>query len=421
MKYLLCLTLLLYVAMSDQIPGKPQTAPIALTNATVHTVSGDVLEGATLVFDEGVITAINGEIPEGTEVIDATGKHVYPGLFEGATDLGLFEINAVRATRDQAEVGSFNPNVRAEVAVNPDSELIPTTRANGILLCVTMPSSGVVSGQAAVLQLDGWTYEDLTIKSGAGMVVNWPNMRPNRAWWVEESAEEQRKQREKALRELEDAVRLAKAYGKSDGQHDVRWEAMQPVIAGEMPLLVRANDALQIEAAVAFAATHELKLIIIGGRDALQCAALLKTHDVPVVLDGIHRNPSRRDAAVDEPFTLPARLRDAGIKFAISSNRRASFDRNLPYHAATAQAFGLTANEALASITLWPAEIFGVGERVGSLEVGKAATLFIADGDILAVPTQVERAWINGAEVDLTSRHTMLNDKYEQRLERKSD
>ncbi|MEM6560861.1 MAG: amidohydrolase family protein [Planctomycetota bacterium] len=412
---ILCLALL--VAASDQIPGPPQKQPVALTGATLHTVSGDVLEDATLVFADGVIVSINGEIPADAEVIDATGKHVYPGLFEGATELGLVEIGAVRATRDQAEVGVMNPNVRAEVAVNPGSELIPTNRANGILLSTTMPRGGVMSGQAAVLQLDGWTYEDMTLRSGAGMLLNWPNMRPSRAWWIEESAAEQLAERDRQLRVIEDALRLAKAYAADeDGEYDARWDALKPVLTGEMPLLVRANDVLQIEAAVAFAAAHELRCVIVGGRDALQCAALLAANDVPVVLDGVHRNPARRDAPIDEPFTLPAKLKAAGVKFAISSNRGTSFDRNLPYHAATAAAFGLSEADAIAAITLWPAQIYGVDDRVGSLEVGKHATLFVADGDILAVPTQVERAWINGRVVDLTSRHTMLNEKYKRRL-----
>ena len=403
---------------SDQVPGPPQTSPVALVGGTVLPVSGPVIEDGTVVFEGGRIVAVGADVavPEGAEVIDCAGSFVYPALFDAETDLGLVEIGAVRATRDQREAGDLNPSARAAVAVNPDSELIPTTRANGVLLAHVLPAGGLVSGTAAVMKLDGWTYEDMTLAEG-GVVVDWPDMEPPRPR-EDEDDEEQDDPREGRLRQLEDFFAAARDYVDDEAPaYDARYEAMRPVMAGDAPLLVRADEARQIEAGVAFALRHGARPIVVGGRDALACADLLVGHDVPVILDGVHRLPAHRDSDPAEPFELPAKLAEAGVRFCVSGNRGASFVRNLPYHAATADAHGLGAGDALASITLWPAQILGVGDEVGSLEAGKAATLFVADGDILEVPTQVTHAWIDGRRVDLTSRHTMLDEKYRKRLD----
>ncbi|MEL7239004.1 MAG: amidohydrolase family protein, partial [Planctomycetota bacterium] len=321
--------------------------------------------------------------------------------------------------RDYDEAGSVNPNAVAAVSVNPDSELIPTTRANGVLLCNSHPSGGLVSGQGSVMQLDGWTYEEMTVLESAGVVMNWPRMLPIQAWWMEDSVEEQLKQRNEQLRGVEiffaqaNRYRLAKEAGNAD--YDAKLEAILPVLAGEKPLLMVANEQQQIQLAVAFAERHGLKMVLMGGRDAGKCADLLKAADVPVVLIGTQRSPGARDNGYDTAYKLPADLHEAGVKFAIASDRRSSFARNLPYHAGAAIAFGLPEDVALQAITSAPADILGVGDRVGTLEVGKDATLFVADGDIFETPTQVTAAWIAGAPVDLSSRHTMLNDKYKQR------
>lgn len=416
-----------WLSASDEIPGAPQQRPIALVGGTIHTVSGPTIEGGTLVFDNGTVTQVGKsdgvKIPPSAKQVDVKGKHVYPGLFDAHTNIGLVEINAVRATRDHAETGSINPNVKANVAVNPDSELIPVTRSNGVLLAVTAPTGGLIAGKSAVLQLDGWTYEDLTLKPDVGLQVNWPNMKPVVDWWVEKSPKEQLKERDEALTKLQNVFDDARAYERArtsaPSQHafDVRLEALLPVLDGKLPLIVRADDLQQIQAAVAFAVNERVKLILFGGFDAPHCAELLKKHDVPVILSAVYRLPRRRHDDYDAAYTLPSRLQKAGIKFCISGSGRfgASNARNLPYHAATAAAFGLSRDEALKAITIYPAEILGVADRVGSLALGKDATLFVADGDILEAPTHVELAYVQGREVELNDKHKRLWRKYQQK------
>jgi imidazolonepropionase-like amidohydrolase len=415
---------------SDQIPGAPQAGPIALVGGTIHTVSGKVIKGGTILFEQGRITAIGDklELPEGTEQVDVAGKQIYPALFDSYSSIGLVEINAVRATRDEAETGNLNPNVRAEVSVNPDSELIPVARSNGVLLALSAPSGGLISGQSAVLQLDGWTYEDLTVKSRAAMHIRWPTMSPVSDWWVEASAKEQMATRDKQLKLLEDTFLDAQHAWRASQDPaadplDIRVAAMVPMLAGKQPVVVTANSVSQIQAAVAFAVRHKLRLVILGGYDAIACVELLKRHDVPVIVGGVYRLPQRRDDDYDAAYTLPERLRKAGITYCIASNGRfgASNIRNLPYHAATAVAYGLPEAEALKAITLYPAQILGVGEQVGSLAVGRDATLFVSSGDPLETSSRVQRAYVQGRLVDLSSKHTQLFQKYRTKYQQQAD
>ena len=232
---------------SPEVPGAKQTHPIALVGGTIHTVSGKTLTNATLLFDNGKITAVGTEfdLPQNCEVIAIKGKHVFPGMLDAYTNMGLVEINAVRASKDESETGTFNPNVRAEVAVNPDSEIIPTTRSNGVLLCLAAPSGGTVSGRSAVLQLDGWTYEDLTIRSAAGLHIKWPLMAVVSDWWVTSSAKEQIASREKSLAKLEEQFTTARLYDQArrsnpDTLVDMKWESMRAVLAGDVPDRVHA-------------------------------------------------------------------------------------------------------------------------------------------------------------------------------------
>ncbi|MBP90260.1 MAG: imidazolonepropionase [Planctomycetaceae bacterium] len=419
------------VTAAPEIPGEAVKQPMAIVGGTIHTVSGKTIENGTLLVRNGKIVAVGKKVkvPAKAITIDANGKSVYPGLFDAYTDIGLVEINAVRATRDQSEVGQINPSVKSWVSVNPDSEIIPVTRSNGVLLALTAPAGGLISGKSGVIQLDGWTFEDLTMKQGVGMHVDWPNMSPVIDWESDKSAKDQMEARDKALQTLRRAFDDARAYQKAqtvqDSAHarDARWEAMLPVLDRSLPLIVEAEDMQQIQAAVAFAEQQNAKLIIYGGYDAPLCSELLKKHDVPVIIGGVYRLPRRRSDHYDTPFTVPARLHEAGIKFCISGSGRfgASAVRNLPYHAAMAAAFGLPQEEALKSITLYPAEILGVANRVGSLKKGKDATFFITDGDPLETPTQVEAAYIQGREIDLSDRHKRLWNKYKEKYRRQRE
>ncbi len=420
-------------AGTGQMPAKPQEKIIAIVNATIHPVSSAAIEKGTIVFDKGKIIAVGapaivGALPQGADVIDAAGKHVYPGLMSPDTYIGLMEIGAVRATRDYVETGRINPNVRAEVAFNPESEIIPVTRANGITTIVTAPRGGLISGLSAVMTMDGWTWEEMLLKSGAGLYVTWPSMHPQRGWWVTKSDEEQKKERDAQLKELADAFRDARAYmtakkaetQKGIAYHNVdkRWEAMIPVLERTIPVVVSANEMSQIQAAVAWAHQENLRLIIKGGHDAWRVTDLLKKHNVPVLAGGIHRLPSHRFDKYDEPFVLPKKLFDAGIPFAIISEDEAPHERSLPYQAGYAVAYGLPKDEALKAITLYPAQIFGVADRIGSLEVGKDATLIVTTGDPLEIICNVEMEFIQGRKIDLRSRHTMLYEKYKEKYRR---
>lgn len=414
------------MAGAQSIPGPRQSRPVAVVGGTVHPVSGPVIEPGVVVFDGGRIVAVGkvGEVqvPPGAEVVEAGGKHVYPGLIDAFTDMGLTEIESIRATRDAQETGSVNPNVRAEVAVNPDSEQIPVARANGVLLTITSPRGGLVSGQSACLRMDGWTWEEMLVRGGVGMNMSWPSVsRPApRGAGSAATGSENAAPATDPLRAVRQLMADTRAYLSARAANDrfppdLRLEAMRGVVEGRVPMVVSADGAEAIASAVAFAAAEKLKLVILGGYEAERVAPLLREHGVAVVINGVHRNPNRRIEPYDAPFTLAARLRDAGVTYAITGNRAAAFSRNLPYHAATAAAFGLSRAEALRAITLSPAEIFGVADVVGSLDVGKEATLFIADGDILDTETLVTHAWTQGRRVDLSSRHTRLWEKYQEK------
>ncbi|MFN9346676.1 MAG: amidohydrolase family protein [Planctomycetota bacterium] len=416
---------------SDQIPGAPQTKPILIQNAVLHTVSNGTLVNHCILLKDGKIAQIEPVIApqDGYEVIDAQGKHVYPGLFDSLSYLGLVEVDSINASVDNAEVGSLNPNVKAPAAFNPDSEAIPVARANGVLFSLVSPTGGLVSGRAAVMQLDGWTWEDMTVKADTAMTVQWPRFggaqgraRGPRGQRDAESGESENSDR---LNPLHEIIRETRAYIKAKASDpttsiDLRLEAMIPIIEGKIPVMIVANSLKQIQTAVAFCQLHGLKMILYGGADAAHCGQLLKDANIPVILSAVYRLPSRRDAPYDSMYALPAKLQAEGIRFSISSEGRfgASGVRNLPYNAAAACGFGLDPEIALRSITLSPAEIFGLADRVGSLQAGKDASIFISDGDILETATQVQHAWIQGRKVDLSSKHTDLYEKYKTKYQR---
>jgi imidazolonepropionase-like amidohydrolase len=404
-------------------PAPVAERPVVLVGATLHPVAGPVVEGGALRFEAGRITALGATVDTtDAEVVDLAGRHVYPGLIAGSSVLGLVEVQAVRATNDTAEVGAINPNARAAIAVNPDTELVPVTRANGVLAALVHPvagQQGVMTGTAAVLQLDGWTAEDMTVRDGVGVHVEWPSLMlpdflpPALVEATRKAQVDKRKALETAMEEAR-SYRVAKDAGALT-RPDLRWEAMLPVLRGEKPVLVSANDLESIEDALDFTARHQLKMVLLGGLEAWRVAALLKARDIPVIVGGTHLLPLRRSDPYDAAYRNPAVLQAAGVRFAISGpgdTFSVSNERNLPYHAATAVAYGLPADEALKAITLYPAQILGVADRLGSLEPGKDATFFVADGDPLENSTTIERAWIGGRPVDLSSRHTRLNEKY---------
>ena len=417
-----------FLFANDQIPAAPQKHPILLKNGFIHTVSNGVINGSIL-FDKGKITHIGEFIapPDGAEVIDLDGKHVYPGLIAAVSRMGLVEISAVDVTNDHSERGDFNPNVRANVAYNPDSEIIPTTRSNGVLIANVVPASGLVSGQASIMMMDGWTWENATFSHPSGLHINWPQMGIRSGGFrFRMSAERQNERREKALKTLDEIMKQSHAYArlrqtesrKAEDYHkeDLRLESMIPYVQGNLPIYIHANEVRQIEAAVHWANRHDVKIILVGGKDAWRTTDLLKKYKIPVIYEGVTALPLRRYEDYDQAYKGAALLHEAGIQFCIaSSSGDASNVRNLPNHAAMAASYGLPKDQALRSITLSAAEILGIDSKVGSLESGKDATLFIANGDPLEIRTNVLQAYIQGRKVDMGDPHKMLYHKYQEK------
>ncbi len=422
----------------DLLPAAgPQRMPVAIVNATVHTVSDGVLENAYVFFDNGRIVEVGvGDrmFVGTTRVIDAEGASLYPGLILPHTQLGLQEISAVRATRDDAEIGPVTPEVRAITAINPDTTLIPVARTNGILISCVFPRAalrdtveaptGLIPGQASVIRMDGWTNEDLMIAGSAGLVVNWPRTRPVRAWWMETPEAEQLERMARARAIIEETFDAAASYrairaADPGSPVDLALEAVVPCLPGgegaQRPVFIHANDRDDITSAVAWAAGRGLRAVIVGGRDAPEVASVLVEHDVAVIVDGLHRFPRRADSAYDEAFTVPARLEAAGVRWCFAGGEEPAHERSLPFNAGRAVAFGLAQEAALRSITLSAAEILGIGETYGSIEPGKSATLILTTGNVLEATTTVTRAFIDGREIDLRNKQTELIEKYREK------
>jgi imidazolonepropionase-like amidohydrolase len=362
--------------------------------------------------------------------VELSGLHVYPGLISANTVLGLVEIQAVRATVDVSEPGPINPNARAEIAINPDSELLPVARANGVLIALTSPLTGgsLIAGRSAAIQLDGWTSEDLTIKAPVGMHIALPNLRIPDAL-PEPQRREVTELRDERLALLRTSLEEASAYRKAKdagelAEVDRRWEAMIPVFERELPVFAHVDDLMQIRYVLQLADEFDFRLVIVGGADAWRIADQLAEKQVPVIVSGLHRPPSRRWEAYSTPSENPIRLLEAGVPVAIANlggTFTAMYERNLAYEAAEAVAYGLDRNEAIKTITLYPAQILGIDDRVGSLETGKDATFIVTDGDPLDIRTRVVRAFVQGREIDLSSRHTTLGEKYSERLRQVSE
>jgi Amidohydrolase family len=416
------------------VKSPPQKGTIVISNAAIHPISSPDIPKGFITFRDGKIVEVGAGEPaaakqKGVTVIDGKGKHVYPGLIGAYTQMGMTEIQSVAATIDTSETGGITPEVRAATAVNPDSTLIPVTRTNGVLVCGVFPQGGTIGGQPSVIRMEGWTSADMTMAGSIGLAVRWPSARGFGRFMFSDMGpadeQQQQQQMDRNLKVITDAFDAAEAYAKhrdADGNAptDIRWDAMRGVFTPpeggrQGRLYITANDVDQITGAVSFCVDHKLKCVIVGGRDAALCGDLLKEKDVPVIVMGTHRMPRREDAAYDEAYTLPARLLSQGVKFAMSTSDETAHERNLPYQAAMAVAYGLPLEAGLKSVTLWPAEILGVADQVGSLESGKSATLILTTGNPLEVTSNVERAFIDGKDIDLTNKQTKLADKYRER------
>jgi len=452
--------LLLLGAGLASFPGGPATpaaraATLLLRNAVLHPVTQPALTNASLLVRDGRIAALGASatLPDSADAtLDLGGRHLFPGLIAPNTVLGLVEIDGVRATRDTTEVGEYTPDVQAWVAVNPDSELIPVARANGYTHAEAVPQGGIVSGHSSVVTLVPGSVEQVTFRRTTALHVFWPSFTldltpkerlANADQW--KSPEDQGKDRERRLREIDDFFTEAEAYaaaraaaglpaspltapGEARPRPSVAdlkgltpvpaWEAMLPALRREVPVVVHADEFRQIRSAVEWALRRKLRLALAGGRDAGRLAGLLASNHVAVAYEHVFTAPPRDTDRYDVQFAAPAALVQAGVEVSFAgglSRFGASNVRNIPYAAAQAVAFGLSPDDALRGLTLHPARWLGMADRLGSLEVGKDATFFTATGDILDPRTQVLRLWVGGTEVPLESRHTRLYERYSRR------
>lgn len=418
---------------NDQIPGEDQKRPIILKGGILHTVSTDIFEGYDILFSKGKIVRIEKNImasPE-TDVYDVFGKHIIPGYIAPITRIGLVEIGLVKQTRDFAERGSFNPNVKANVSYNPDSDLIPITRSNGVLVVNSVPAGGRISGQSSVMMLDGWTWEQATLKHPSGLHINWPSMRINYGANVKKSEKQQKEEIQKSIRDLDHMVRDVRAYFQRIKQRsriagerqksDLRLESMIPFVVEKKKIFIHADEARQIKSAVEWAKKNDLKIIIVGGSDSWRLTDLLVKNNIPVVIDQVEKIPTRRFEPIHLPYKLPFLLKQAGVQFCLNTIIGYPNDgniRNLPNEAMRAAAYGLDKSEALRSITLSTAEILGVDDMIGSLDIGKDATFFISETPPMEMNPKILMAFIQGKEVDLNNHQKMLYKKYQEKYRR---
>ena len=415
-------------------PAAAQDVALVIRDGEVHTLAGDAIAGGTVVIENGVITAVGTDVdvPAGAQAIDAAGLHVYPGLFDAVTTLGLTEVGAVEVTNDYSEYGPWNPHLVAATAVHPASEHIPVARANGITHAVSAPSAGgrfgggggtaAIPGQGTLINLDGWTVEEMEARHSVGLVIQWPSIQTVRFNFQTFNREDvPYKEAKKAYEEQLEALTgwmesgkhqlKARQAGSTRIANDLKLDALASAMAGDMPVIIRVDGERNIRNAVEYAEEQGFTYVIASARGAWKVADLLAEHDVPVILGTTQTMPGGDDESYDEAYANPGRLHAAGVRFAISTFGSSNV-RTLPYEAAQAVPFGLPKDEALLAITLRPAQILGLDEHYGTIEVGKAANLIVTDGDPLEIQTNVERVIIAGKLVDRANKHDRLAEKY---------
>lgn len=404
-------------------PAAAQT--FAIQGGTVHPMDGGDPFVGTVVIENGRIAQVGPDVqaPADAEVVDATGQHVYPGMFDAVSRLGLTEIGAVDVTNDARELGRYNPHLQAATAIHPATEHIPVTRANGITHTMAAPQGGVISGQASLVGLDGWTVEEMQIDPGAAMVINFPSVRTREFDFstftviersFREAQEEYRERLGELNRWLEAGRQYAEASGVEDVERDLRLEAMARVASGEMKVLLGASGERNIRNAVAWAEEEGLDYVLTGGGEAWKVADLLVEHDVPVILGPTQSTPSGTDEAYDEAYTNPVKLHEAGVRFAFATFNSSSA-RTLPYEAAMGVPFGLPREVAMEAITRNGAEFLGFGDRLGTIEPGKLGNVIVTDGDPLEIQTRVNHLFILGRKVSTDNKHRSLYEKYRSR------
>ncbi|TSE08608.1 amidohydrolase family protein [Aquimarina algiphila] len=412
---------------AQQIPAKNQKTAITITGATAHIGNGEVIQNSIIIFENGKITAVgsSGSSASKGTVIDASGKHVYPGFIAPNSTLGLVEISAVRATDDDSEIGNYNPHIRSIIAYNAESKIVESMRPNGVLIAQVTPRGGRITGTSSIVQLDAWNWEDAAIKIDDGIHINWPNTFTRGRWWLgEDPGFKANKKYEKQVTQLVDFVQQAKASIQSNKETiNLPHHAMKGLFDGTKTLFMHVETEKGILDVISFAKNNKIKkLVLVGAYEGHKVASQLKQNNISVLSTRAHSVPAMEDDDYDQPYKNAKLLMDAGVLVAIqnSGQMERANARNLPFQAGTVAAHGLDKEKALQLITGNSAKILGIDDIAGTLEVGKDATLFISKGDALDMRTnQLEKAFIQGRDISLESHHTKLWKRYSKKYNSK--
>lgn len=405
------------LTFAQQTPANKQTQAITITGATIHVGNGTVIENGTVVFENGKIQAVgNSSTATKGNVIDASGKHVYPGFIGANTSLGLVEVDAVNATNDQAEMGSMIPHVRSLIAYNAESKVVESMRPNGILTAQVSPNGGRISGTSSIMQLDAWNWEDAVLKADDGIHLNWPSSFTRGRWWLgEPPGLKPNNNYGKQVSDIVNFVNESKAYLKGKrATKNLQFEAMKGLFDASQKLYVHVDDEKGITDAVNFAVENGIKMVVVGGYQAHAVTGLLKSNNIPVLIDHTQSLPKMEDEDYDLPYKNPKLLADAGVLVGIHTGNNSNFQtRNLPFYAGQVVGQGMSKEDALKLITSNIAKILGIDDQLGTIEVGKRATLFVSEGDALdMIGNQLTHAFIDGRAISLETHQTKLWKRY---------
>jgi imidazolonepropionase-like amidohydrolase len=417
------ITSLTSFAQDDVYPAKEYRGLLYIKNGIVHVGNGQVLENATIKISNGKIEQIGTNLPipmDDVKVFDASGKHVYPGLILSNSNLGLVEVNSIRASSDASEIGEYNTNIRSIVAYNTDSKVINTLKQTGVLLANIVPQGGTISGTSSVVQLDAWNWEDASYVMDNAVHYNMPDLfaRPNRFGGFFGPQAPQGDPVKQGLEEIEQTkafLKEARAYALSPDKKEtnLKFEALKGLFDKKKKFFIHADIVKQLLMAIDFKKELGLDVVIVGGSESFQVAELLKQNDIPVIVNQMHALPTMNEDAVDLPYALPSLLQKAGVLYAINDEDGQHRGKNLPFNAGTAAAYGLTKEQALQAITLNAAKILGIADKTGSIEVGKDANIVISTGDILDMRSNnITHAFIRGRHLSLDDKHKQLYERY---------
>jgi len=426
-KYILIILFVVtsYSLFSQQTPADSQTQSILIYNAYIHVGNGDVIENGSVGFKNGVIDFVGSkaDINNYQKTINANGKHVYPGFIATNSTLGLAEVDAVRATRDEDEIGDFLPHIRAAIAYDAESKIIESMRPNGVLVAQVTPRGGTISGSSSIMQLDAWNWEDALIQNDEGIHLNWPNPYSRGRWWLgEDPSLKINKNYSTNIKKVSTFFENAQVYSKNQIPVHLPYQAMSGVFEGNTTLYIHAKDEKQIVDGITYLKKIGLtKIVLVGGNGAVDQLDFLKENNIPVIVSRPHRLPDNEDDDPKAAFKIASQLVNSGLLVSIdvSGSMERMNTRNLPFYAGSFAAYGLDKEEALQLITLNSAKILGINDKLGSLEVGKHATLFLSKGDALDMRTNIiEHAFISGRELSLETHQTELWKRYSKKFQK---